>query len=63
MSEQITETDDPIARFLAGGGKIQQGAYKESGRAEGASANIWSRKPGRPKADTPVITIEPEDTE
>lgn len=63
MSEQITEIDDPIARFLAEGGKIQQAAYKESGRAEGAGTNIWSRKPGRPKADAPVITVQPEDTE
>jgi len=62
MSEQIKEIDDPIARFLAEGGKIQQGAYKESGRAEGASTNIWSRKPGRPKADAPVITTDPEET-
>jgi len=62
MSEQIKETDDPIARFLAEGGKIQQAAYKQSGRAEGASTNIWSRKPGRPKADaiTPVVDTEKE---
>jgi len=62
MSEQITDIDDPVARFLAEGGKITQGAYKESGRAEGASTNIWSRKPGRPKADaiTPVVDTEKE---
>lgn len=62
MSEQVNELDDPVARFLAEGGKIKQGAYKESGRAEGSGTNIWSRKPGRPKADTPVITTDPEDT-
>lgn len=59
MSEQIKEQDDPMARFLAEGGKIQQGAYKESGRVEGASNNIWgTRKPGRPPADAPVIKPE-----
>lgn len=61
MSEQITEIDDPIARFLADGGKIHQAAYKESGLAEGTSANIWGRrKPGRPtvaeSVDKPVDT-------
>lgn len=62
MSEQIKEVDDPVARFLADGGKIQQNAYNESGRVEGSGTNIWSRKPGRPKADAPVIAPEPEDT-
>jgi len=62
MSEQTKEIDDPIAIFLAQGGKIQQAAYKESGRAEGASTNIWgTRKPGRPAADAPVPTIAPEE--
>lgn len=50
MSEEIKEVDDPVARFLAAGGKIQHNAYKESGRVEG-SKNIWgSKKPGRPPA-------------
>lgn len=57
-----TEQDDPIARFLAEGGKIQQAAYRESGRVEGAGTNIWgTRKPGRPAADTPTPTIALED--
>jgi hypothetical protein len=63
MSEQINEVDDPVARFLAAGGKIQHSEYKQSGRAEGAGNNIWSRKPGRPKADAPVITPDIEDKE
>lgn len=63
MSEQIKEIDDPVARFLANGGKIQQGAYKESGRVEGAKFNPWaSRKPGRPAADA-VPILDPEDEE
>ena len=63
MSEQNKEVDDPVARFLAEGGKITQGAYKESGRAEGASINIWSRKPGRPKSDAPAIIVVNQDKE
>jgi len=62
MNEQIEEANDPLAEFLAKGGKIQQGAYKESGRVEGAKFNPWgTRKPGRPAADAPVPTIAPED--
>lgn len=60
MSEQINEVDDPVARFLAAGGKIQHNAYKESGKVEGSS-NIWGRKPGRPPADAPAPVVEPED--
>lgn len=61
MSEQV-EVNDPLADFLAKGGVIQQGAYKESGRAEGAKFNPWgTRKPGRPSADAVVPTVEPED--
>lgn len=61
MSEQIKEQDDPIARFLAEGGKIQQGAYKQSGRVEGASYSMWgAKKPGRPPA-TEVNVTKPED--
>lgn len=60
MSEEIKEVDDPVARFLAAGGKIQHSEYKQSGRVEGASANIWGRKkPGRPPAAEVVKT---EDT-
>jgi len=62
MSEQVNELDDPVARFLAAGGKIQHSEYKQSGRVEGAKFNPWgTRKPGRPAADTPAPIIEPED--
>jgi hypothetical protein len=51
MSEDIKEVDDPVAKFLAAGGKIQHNEYKQSGRVEGSSPNIWGRKkPGRPPA-------------
>lgn len=62
MTEQINDVDDPVARFLAAGGKIQHSEYKQSGRAEGASTSIWgTRKPGRPAADAPTPIIEPEE--
>ena len=52
----VTETDKAIADFLANGGVIQKGAYRQSGRVEGAPySNPWgARKPGRP-AKTEVI--------
>lgn len=62
MSEQTTEKDDPVARFLAEGGKIQYNEYKQSGRVEGASNNIWgTRKPGRPAANAPAPIIDIDD--
>jgi hypothetical protein len=54
MSEQF---DKAMAEFLANGGVIQQGAYRESGRVEGAAhPNSWgAKKAGRPaKTDVPV---------
>ena len=64
MNEQINEVDDPVTRFLAQGGKIQHGAYKESGRVEGAPTSMWgARKPGRPPASAPVPIIEDTDEE
>jgi len=62
MNKQIEEIDDPVARFVAAGGKIQHSEYKQSGRVEGAKFNPWgTRKPGRPAADAPVPVIMPED--
>lgn len=59
MSEEIKEVDDPVARFLAAGGKIQHSEYKQSGRAEGSSPNIWGRKkPGRPPASEVEIKLD-----
>ena len=50
-----------MADFLAKGGVIQQGAYRESGRVEGAPpANAWGagKKAGRPPA-----SAEPDPSE
>jgi hypothetical protein len=54
MSEQF---DKAMAEFLAKGGVIQQGAYRESGRVEGAMVNPWgAKKAGRPaKTDVPPL--------
>ena len=61
MSEQIKEIDDPVARFLAAGGKIQHSEYKQSGRVEGAKFNPWgARKPGRPPTTAAAPIDEPE---
>jgi len=55
MSEQF---DKAMAEFLANGGVIQQGAYRESGRVEGAIVNAWgAKKAGRP-AKTDVVAPE-----
>jgi hypothetical protein len=59
MSEEF---DKAMAEFLANGGVIQQGAYRESGRVEGAErANSWSaKKAGRPPT-TAVVEIDEEE--
>jgi len=51
-----------MAEFLANGGVIQQGAYRESGRVEGADrSNMWgAKKAGRPPAAT-VVEIDEDD--
>jgi hypothetical protein len=56
MSEKI---DKAVEEFLARGGVIQQAAYRESGRVEGASTSPWgAKKAGRPaKTDE----VSPED--
>jgi hypothetical protein len=63
MSE---EHDKAVAEFLANGGKIQYGAYRESGRVEGAvPTSPWgAKKAGRPPANAEVDpTVEIEDEE
>jgi hypothetical protein len=57
------ELDTAMAEFLANGGVIQQGAYRESGRVEGAErANPWgAKKAGRPPATAKVETDEDEE--
>ena len=37
-------TDNAIAEFLANGGKIQKLKPNQSGRAEGSSFSMWSKK-------------------
>jgi hypothetical protein len=56
------ELDTAMAEFLANGGVIQQGAYRESGRVEGADrSNMWGgKKAGRPPAAT-VIEIDEDE--
>jgi hypothetical protein len=53
-----------MAEFLAKGGVIQQAAYRESGRIEGAAfTSPWGakKKAGRPSADDALEP--PADTE
>jgi hypothetical protein len=58
-----------MADFLAKGGVIQHGSYRESGRVEGAApTNAWGsgKKAGRPPARTdmdPPVEIDDEDDE
>jgi hypothetical protein len=61
MSE---DTNKAIEEFLAKGGKIQYGAFRESGRVEGAEpTNPWGarKKAGRPAAEDKPVTDEDED--
>ena len=62
MSEEF---DKAMVEFLAKGGVIQQAAYRESGRVEGAvPTNSWgAKKAGRPPASEVDTTIEIEDDE
>jgi hypothetical protein len=57
------ELDTAMAEFLANGGVIQQGAYRESGRVEGAvPTSPWgAKKAGRPPATAKVETDEDEE--
>jgi hypothetical protein len=51
-----------MAEFLAKGGVVQQGAYRESGRVEGEFVNHWgAKKAGRPAATDKVETDEDEE--
>ena len=60
MSEEF---DKAMADFLAKGGVIQQGAYRESGRVEGENrASPWgAKKAGRPPATAIVETDDDEE--
>lgn len=55
---------DPIAEFLAKGGKIQQIASGVSGRVEGSPTSAWGapRRAGRPaQADVAPVLEEDDD--
>jgi hypothetical protein len=56
------EVDKAVAEFLAKGGVIQHGAYRESGRVEGAERpNTWgTKKAGRPPA-ADIVEIDEEE--
>jgi hypothetical protein len=56
------EHNKAVAEFLANGGKIQYGKYRESGRIEGAEQpSPWgAKKAGRPPATETVETDEDE---
>jgi hypothetical protein len=58
MKNKINELDTAMAEFLANGGVIQQGAYRESGLIEGVPrSNSWgARKPKQPAAAVIVKT-------
>jgi hypothetical protein len=54
------EFEKAMADFLAKGGVIQQGAYRETGRVEGAFVNPWGagRKAGRPVKTEEVPKVD-----
>jgi hypothetical protein len=61
MSKQEDQlaTDRAVAEFLANGGTVTQCAYGKSGRVEGESYSMWSKK----KPSTSPLASPPEDDE
>jgi hypothetical protein len=57
--QEQEEVDKAIAEFLANGGKIIQCEYGKSGRAEGESYSMWSKK----KPSTSPLANPPEEDE
>ena len=55
--EEQAIVDKAIAEFLAGGGKITQCEYGKSGRVEGESYSMWSKK----KPSTSPLAKPPEE--
>jgi hypothetical protein len=55
--EEQAATDQAIAEFLARGGTITQVAYGKSGRVEGESYSMWSKK----KPSTSPLANPPEE--
>ena len=56
-AEEKTATDDAVAKFLANGGVIQQLKPNQSGRVEGESYSMWSKK----KPSTSPLANPPEE--
>jgi hypothetical protein len=57
--EEQAAADAAIAEFLANGGNITQCEYGKSGRAEGESYSMWSKK----KPSTSPLANPPEEDE
>jgi hypothetical protein len=56
-ADEQAATDDAVARFLANGGIIQQLKPNQSGRVEGESYSMWSKK----KPSTSPLANPPEE--
>ena len=57
--EEQAAVDKAVAEFLANGGKITQCEYGKSGRVEGESYSMWSKK----KPSTSPLASPPEDND
>jgi len=55
--EEQQATDQAIAEFLANGGTITQCVYGKSGRVEGQTYSMWSKK----KPSTSPLANPPEE--
>jgi hypothetical protein len=56
--EEQQATDQAVAEFLARGGTVTQIAYGKSGRVEGQTYSMWSKK--KPTA-SPLATLPEEE--
>jgi hypothetical protein len=57
--EKQEEVNKAIEEFLANGGQITQCAYGKSGRVEGETYSMWSKK----KPSTSPLASPPEEDE
>ena len=58
-AEEQAAVDAAVAEFLANGGKITQCEYGKSGRVEGETYSMWSKK----KPSTSPLANPPEEEE
>jgi hypothetical protein len=56
-AEEQAAADAAVAEFLANGGKITQCEYGKSGRVEGETYSMWSKK----KPSTSPLANPPEE--